>query len=246
MYIYIYVYIYTYNIYIYIYIYTYIYIHIYILRNWWRRKTYLGSHHKASLHFVLEPACLQVSADAAQRERSTDLARWKESDGSSWGYCFHTPKTRKQKQQNNKEAKTENKQKPKHKHHTALRLFTAVVPLELICLFKIWLLTHLTYAHVARKCLENIARRKVPATSLPSDTKKNLRNDLHEMRRVQPPISNMAADQAYGSIPRRRHSNLLLSVNDKSWCPNRPTKKLQVEIESWNPWASSKLDPACQ
>ena len=32
-------------------------------------------HHKASLHFVLEPACLQVSADAAQHERSVDLTR---------------------------------------------------------------------------------------------------------------------------------------------------------------------------
>ena len=42
--------------------------YIYILWNWWRRKTYLGSHHKASLHFVLEPACLQVSANTAQRE----------------------------------------------------------------------------------------------------------------------------------------------------------------------------------
>ena len=116
-------------------------IYIYTLWNWWRRKTYLGSHHKASLHFVLEPACLQVSADAAQHERSVDLARWMKSDDPVWGYCFHTPKTRKTKT-TQRQAKGENKNNQKHKRHTAHRLFTAA-PIQ-----SLYVLSKFDFSHI--------------------------------------------------------------------------------------------------
>ena len=60
----------------------------------------------------------------------------RKSDDSGWGYCFHTPKTRKQKQQK-KRKQQQNRNNQKHQRHTAHRLFTAVLPSELICPFKI-------------------------------------------------------------------------------------------------------------